>query len=77
MKRIIYVSFMISICCVLLTGCWSRRELNDLSIAFALGLDKDDGQYVVTAQIINPGEISPNQGGGGGNQASAGLSTTR
>lgn len=77
MKRIIYVSFVISICCVLLAGCWSRRELNDLSIAFALGIDRDDGMYVVTAQIINPGEISPSHSGSGGGQAPVGVYETR
>lgn len=68
MKRTIYVSFIIFICGTLLTGCWSRRELNDLSIAFALGLDYIDGEHVVTVQIINPSEIATTQEAGGGQQ---------
>lgn len=75
-KRALYVSFIIFFCCVVMTGCWSRRELNELSIAFALGLDYADGEHVVTVQIINPGEISPAQGGeGGGGEARAPVAT--
>lgn len=69
MKRALFVCLIMFIGCVFLTGCWSQRELNELSIAFALGLDIVDGQYVVTAQIINPGELSPARSGGGGDQA--------
>lgn len=52
--------------CTTLTGCWSRRELNDLAIAIAIGIDKaEDGQYLVSTQIVNPGEIAAKTGGGG------------
>lgn len=77
MKRIMSVLLIGIWCCVALTGCWSQRELNELSIAFALGLDFVDGQYVVTAQIINPGEISPSRSGGGGDQSPVGTYETR
>lgn len=43
---------------VLLSGCWSRKELNDLAIVTALAVDKAEEGYLVTAQIINPGEIA-------------------
>ncbi|WP_102347802.1 Ger(x)C family spore germination protein [Bacillus sp. Marseille-P3661] len=42
----------------LLSGCWSRRELNELALATALAIDKEDDQYLVTVQILNPGEIA-------------------
>lgn len=42
----------------LLSGCWSRRELNELSIATALGFDKTDDGFLVTVQIVNPSEIA-------------------
>lgn len=77
MKRRLYILFTVFLCCVMLAGCWSRKELNDLSIAFALGLDFVDGHYVVTAQIINPGEISPARIGGGGDQAPVGIYEAR
>ncbi len=42
----------------LLSGCWNSRELNELSITTGLGIDKVDGQYVFTTQIINPSEVA-------------------
>ncbi|SDD39190.1 spore germination protein KC [Paenibacillus sp. UNCCL117] len=47
-----------------LTGCWNRRELNELMVASALGIDKHDNGYEVTVQLINPAEIAAKQGGG-------------
>jgi spore germination protein KC len=48
----------------LLTGCWDRRELNELAIAVELGIDKEGDQYKVSAQIVSPLALSPNKGGG-------------
>lgn len=42
----------------LLSGCWNSRELNELSITSGLGIDKVDGKYVFTTQIINPSEVA-------------------
>lgn len=65
---------MIRGCCVLiislwmivvLTSCWDRNELNDIAIAVGMGLDKQDDQVQVTVQIVNPGEVAANKGGGG------------
>ncbi|MGI8382525.1 Ger(x)C family spore germination protein [Priestia megaterium] len=55
----------------LLTSCWSKKELTDLAIVSALGVDKTkDGRYHVTLQIINPGNVAGGmQGGGGGTQS--------
>ncbi|WP_307440131.1 MULTISPECIES: Ger(x)C family spore germination protein [unclassified Paenibacillus] len=49
----------------LLTGCWSRRELNDLAISIGMGFDKKDDQVQVTIQIVNPGEVASKRGGTG------------
>lgn len=46
-----------SIAISLLSGCWSRRELNDLSIIGGLSIDKTDKQYEITIQVINPTEV--------------------
>jgi spore germination protein KC len=56
---------------VLLSGCWSKKELTDLAIVAALGVDKtDDGKYVLTLQIINPGNVAGGiRGGGGGTES--------
>lgn len=61
---------LLAIACLLLsslTGCWSRRELTDLAIAVALGIDKNEKEeFIVTVQIINPSETATSQSAGGG-----------
>ncbi|WP_428909889.1 Ger(x)C family spore germination protein [Niallia sp. Krafla_26] len=47
---------LFSLC--LLTGCWSKRELNELAICVGLGIDKAEDGYHVTVQIVNPGELT-------------------
>ncbi|MGV2503211.1 Ger(x)C family spore germination protein, partial [Priestia megaterium] len=56
---------------LLLTSCWSKKELTDLAIVAAMGIDKTkDGRYHLTLQIINPGNVAGGmQGGGGGTQS--------
>ena len=49
----------------MVTGCWNRNELNEISIATAFGFDKNAEQYSVSVQIINATEIRTNKGGGG------------
>lgn len=52
---------------VLLTGCWNRREVTELAIAVALGIDiNDDGEYIASAQILNPKENASAISGGAG-----------
>ncbi len=41
-----------------LTGCWSRKELNEIAIVTAIGIDKTEDGYLVSVQIVNPGEIA-------------------
>lgn len=48
-----------------LTGCWNRRELNELALAVAMSIDKVDDQYEITVQVVDPGEVASNQGGTG------------
>ncbi|TBL81245.1 Ger(x)C family spore germination protein [Paenibacillus thalictri] len=47
-----------------LTGCWSRHELNDLSIVVGLGIDKFNDKYKVTSQIVNPAKVASKRDGG-------------
>ncbi|MGX4607998.1 Ger(x)C family spore germination protein [Priestia sp. JNUCC 25] len=56
---------------VLLSSCWSKKELTDLAIVSAMGVDKTKGgKYHLTFQIINPGNVAGGmQGGGGGAQS--------
>ncbi|WHZ02670.1 Ger(x)C family spore germination protein [Neobacillus sp. YX16] len=54
---------------LLLSGCWSKKELTDLAIVAAIGIDKnEEGRYVGTMQIINPGNVAGGLQGGGGSQ---------
>ncbi|MGB2993865.1 MAG: Ger(x)C family spore germination protein [Paenisporosarcina sp.] len=55
MKKCMFVLLILSL---FLTGCWDRRELNELGIALALGIDKVEDEYQVTAQVVVPSEIS-------------------
>ena len=43
---------------LVLTGCWDQRELNEISITMAIGIDESDDQYLVTAQVVVPTEVS-------------------
>ncbi|SDN09456.1 spore germination protein KC [Psychrobacillus sp. OK028] len=56
--------FILLILCIVLTGCWNRRELNELAITLAMGLDKIDDEYVVSAQVVVPSEVSMKGGKG-------------
>jgi spore germination protein KC len=61
------LSLLLAITALLpLTGCWDRRELNELAISVALGIDKVDSQYQVTVQVVQPGEVAASKGGTGG-----------
>jgi len=64
MKRITATILISLLAIALLTGCWNRRELNDLSIALGVGIDKEGDRYRLSIQIVNPQEIAARKGGG-------------
>lgn len=66
MRRTAYLLSLLMICMMFLTGCWNRRELDELAISLAMGIDKEGDQYVVTHQVVNPSEVAQSKGGGGG-----------
>lgn len=49
-----------------LAGCWDRRELNELGISVAMGIDKVGDRYQVTVQVVQPGEVASQKGGSEG-----------
>lgn len=49
MKKLIILITII----LLITGCYNYRELNDLAIIDALGIDYKNNKFLVTAQILN------------------------
>ncbi|ADI26873.1 Ger(x)C family spore germination protein [Geobacillus sp. C56-T3] len=67
MRRAITVIVSLAICAGLLSGCWSQKELTDLAFIVAIGLDKtEDGKYLVTFQVVNPGNVAGATQRGGG-----------
>ncbi|MGG0410810.1 Ger(x)C family spore germination protein [Peribacillus simplex] len=68
MNRKRLVLLLVSICTIFTSGCWNKRELNEMAIVSAVGIDESkDGKIVGTFQIINPGNVAGAlQGGGGG-----------
>ncbi|WP_283152464.1 Ger(x)C family spore germination protein [Guptibacillus hwajinpoensis] len=58
MRAYVYRLATLLTCLFLLTSCWSSKELNEIAIATAIAIDKSDEGYLLTVQIINPGEIA-------------------
>lgn len=61
MKRKKYGILVINIICIslLLTGCWSQRELTDIAFVIAIGIDEGEKQeYKVSFQLINPKNVA-------------------
>ncbi|MCP8971058.1 Ger(x)C family spore germination protein [Ectobacillus ponti] len=53
-------------CIPLLSGCWDRREINDVAFVIATALDKEGDKYRSTVQIPLPGQMGGVGSGGGG-----------
>ncbi|WLR48728.1 Ger(x)C family spore germination protein [Halobacillus litoralis] len=52
-------AIFLAICLLLLSGCWNSKELDDLGIVVAVGIDKtEDNQFLLITQVINPSEIA-------------------
>ncbi|CAH0313506.1 Spore germination protein B3 [Peribacillus sp. Bi96] len=67
MKRNFTMLIVLIVFLLFTTGCWNRRELNELAITLAIGLDiTKNGQYLVTAQVVNPAEVAGKDSGGTG-----------
>ncbi|MBM4760979.1 Ger(x)C family spore germination protein [Bacillus sp. B15-48] len=71
MKKYKGVLSLFFLCSLLLTGCWSQKELNDLAIISALGVDGGENgkRYTVTLQVINPANVAGGMEGGGETEA--------
>lgn len=46
---------------LLLGGCWNKRELNELAIVTAVGVDKSDELVEISVQIVNPSQVASNK----------------
>lgn len=62
-----YLTAAILLGLTLLTGCWNVKELKDLSLVMAMGVDQTpDQKYRVSFQIVIPSAVASGQMGGGG-----------
>ncbi|MGN7470303.1 Ger(x)C family spore germination protein [Brevibacillus sp. SAFN-007a] len=66
MKRLIPVVVLL-FGMLAVTGCWDRREVNDMAIVIALAMDKEpNGHYRLSVQVPLVSSLGSTSGGGGG-----------
>ena len=49
MKKILIIILTLLLC----TGCFDYKEINDLAIINAIGVDYEDDEYIITLEILN------------------------
>lgn len=54
----IKIFLFLCLCVPLLSGCWDAQELEHVFYIHALGIDYQDGKYILYAQILNPMALS-------------------
>ncbi|QYR22792.1 Ger(x)C family spore germination protein [Paenibacillus sp. sptzw28] len=58
-----YKTIVSVLCISLLSGCWNRRELNELAVSVAIGVDKAGDQILISNQVLNTGAIAGQKAG--------------
>lgn len=48
---------------VLLTGCWSKKELNETTLITSMAIDKEDDEYMMSLLVVVPSEATVNATG--------------
>lgn len=66
MKRTVLVVWTAVLMTLVLSGCWSRKELNELAVSIGLGIDQTENGYLVTTQIVAPRQAASGAGGANG-----------
>lgn len=61
--RALYLIVVTILCATLISGCWNRRELNDLAVSVAVGVDKQNNRIHLSDQVLNVEAISGQKGG--------------
>lgn len=54
---------IILILAFILTGCWSEKELNQITLITSMAIDKEDDEYIMSLSIIVPSEAMLNAPG--------------
>ncbi|GIO35936.1 spore germination protein KC [Paenibacillus antibioticophila] len=64
-QKVSHISFLLLLVILLavLPGCWSKKELNELAIVMAMGIDYDDSDYEVSIQVMKSSELGKSEGG--------------
>ncbi|WP_413300501.1 Ger(x)C family spore germination protein [Bacillus sp. 1P10SD] len=66
MKKCLNTILILLLLLPVLSGCWNQKELTDLAFVMAMGIDKGkDKKFHVSFQLVNPGNVSSGQTGGG------------
>lgn len=60
MKKLILLLIII----LILPGCYNYKELNEIAISSAMGIDKINDEYIITIQIINTEKNNENSNAG-------------
>ncbi|GMK42122.1 spore germination protein KC [Paenibacillus sp. CCS19] len=63
LKRTVCCILLLSLLCMVVTGCGNRTELNEISIVSASGIDWKDGKWIVTYQLVLPQAIASHGSG--------------
>lgn len=66
MRRALVLALTFVLFSSFLAGCWNRREINELAIVSAVGIDRENGLWRLTAEIFRPLTVGGEGGGGGG-----------
>ncbi len=68
MKVTILFSSILLSSSLLLTGCWDRKEINDVAFVMGTAIDKEGNKFRTSIQIALPGQLggAGSKGGGGG-----------
>jgi len=66
MKKTLIILLVFIMSVPVLSACWNQKELTDLAFVMALGIDRgEDDLYHISFQLVNPGNVSAGQTGGG------------
>ncbi|HEY2494581.1 MAG TPA: Ger(x)C family spore germination protein [Paenibacillus sp.] len=68
MRKMWIVTGMLLVCPIFVSGCWDRKEINDIAFVVGTAVDKEGAEYRTSVQIALPSEL----GGAGGKGAGEG-----
>lgn len=60
-RSAIFTLMMYTLMMIVVTGCWNSKELNEISVVMAMGIDTVDDQYEISLQVVDPSQMSRNR----------------